>query len=47
MDARRLLEHLAASFPGLLHGPQVEALRQVMVQNYYWDCLRPPALARR
>jgi transposase len=36
-DARRLLEHLAASFPGLLRGPQVQALRQVMVQNYYWD----------
>jgi hypothetical protein len=37
-DARLLLEHLAASHPGLLRGPQVEALRQVMVQNYYWDC---------
>ena len=36
-DARRLLEHLAASFPGLMRGPQVQALRQVMVQNYYWD----------
>ena len=36
-DARLLLEHLAASFPGLLRGPQVEALRQVLVQNYYWD----------
>ena len=36
-DARLLLEHLAASHPGLLRGPQVEALRQVMVQNYYWD----------
>jgi hypothetical protein len=36
-DARRLLEHLAASFPGLLRGPQVQALRQVMVQNYCWD----------
>jgi hypothetical protein len=36
-DARRLLEHLAAVDPGLLHGPQVEALRQVMVQNYHWD----------
>ena len=31
------MEHLAASYPGLLHGPQVEALRQVLVQNYYWD----------
>jgi transposase len=36
-DARLLLEHLAASFPGLLRGPQAEALRQVLVQNYYWD----------
>ena len=36
-DARLLLEHLATSFPGLLRGPQVEALRQVMVQNYHWD----------
>jgi transposase len=36
-DARRLLEHLAASFPGLLRGPRVQALRRVMVQNYYWD----------
>jgi hypothetical protein len=36
-DARRLLEHLAADFPGLLRGPRVEALRQVVAQNYYWD----------
>ena len=36
-DARLLLEHLAASYPGLLLGPRVEALRQVMVQNCYWD----------
>jgi transposase len=36
-DARLLLEHLAASFPGLLRGPQVEALRQILVQNYHWD----------
>ena len=36
-DARRLLEHLAASFPGLLRGPRVEALRQILVQNYHWD----------
>jgi transposase len=36
-DARRLLEHLAASHPGLMHAPQVEALRQVMVQNYHPD----------
>ena len=42
-DARRLLEHLAAGFPGLLRGPRVEALRQILVQNYHWDpagCLR-------
>jgi transposase len=37
-DARRLLEHLAARHPGLLRGPQANALRQVLVQNYYWDC---------
>jgi len=36
-DALLLLEHLAASHPGLLHGPQVETLRQVLVQNYYCD----------
>jgi transposase len=36
-DARRLIGHLAASYPGLLHGPQLEALRQVVVQNYYRD----------
>jgi transposase len=36
-DARRLIEHLAATHPDLLRGPQVEALRQVMVQNYHWD----------
>jgi len=36
-DARRLIGHLAASFPGLLRGPQVQALRQILVQNYYWD----------
>src|SRR5437764_5438204 len=35
-DARRLLEHLAASDPVLLRGPRAEALRQVLVQNYYW-----------
>jgi transposase len=37
-DARRLLEHLAARHPGLLLGPRVEALRQILVQNYHWDC---------
>ena len=36
-DARRLLGHLAASHPDLMHGPQVEALRQIMVQNYHPD----------
>jgi hypothetical protein len=36
-DARRLLEHVAASHPDLLRGPQVQALRQVVAQNYYWD----------
>jgi hypothetical protein len=36
-QTRGLIEHLAAIYPGLLHAPQVEALRQVMVQNYYWD----------
>src|SRR5689334_20200915 len=36
-DARRLLEHLAARCPDLLRGPRVQALRRVMVQNYYWD----------
>jgi hypothetical protein len=36
-DACRLTGHLAASYPDLLHGPQVDALRQVMVQNYYRD----------
>jgi hypothetical protein len=36
-DARRLLEHLALSHPGLLHGPLVQALQQIMVQNYHWD----------
>jgi transposase len=46
-DACRLMEHLAASYPDLLHGPQVEALRQVMVQKLLPGCLRPPALARR
>jgi len=37
-DARRLIEHLAARHPDLLSGPQVEALRQVLLQNYHWDC---------
>ena len=36
-DARRLLEHLARNHPGLLDGPQERTLRQILVQNYYWD----------
>ncbi len=36
-DARRLIEHLAARHPDLLPGPRVEALRQVLLQNYHWD----------
>jgi hypothetical protein len=36
-DARQLLEHLAAGHPDLLHGPRVQALRQIVVQNYHWD----------
>jgi transposase len=36
-DALRLLKHLAARCPDLLRGPQVQALRQILVQNYYWD----------
>jgi transposase len=36
-DARRLLEHLAASHPDLLSGPRVQALRQIILQNYHWD----------
>jgi hypothetical protein len=34
----QVLEHLAARHPGLLPGPRVEALRQILVQNYHWDC---------
>ncbi|MDX3101498.1 transposase [Nonomuraea angiospora] len=36
-DARRLLEHLSRNHPGLLGGPQAQALRQILVQNYYCD----------
>jgi transposase len=36
-DARQLLEHLARDHPGLLNGPQVQALRRILVQNYHWD----------
>ena len=36
-DARQLMRHLAESYPDLLRGPQVQAMRQILVQNYYWD----------
>ncbi len=36
-DARRLPEHLAAGFPGLLRGAQAQALRQILLQNYHWN----------
>jgi len=36
-DARRLIEHLAARHPDRLRGPQVEALRQILVQGYHRD----------
>ncbi|MFF2143659.1 hypothetical protein [Kitasatospora sp. NPDC058190] len=39
-DARRLLEHLGRNHPPVLGGPpksQVQVLRQVTVQNHYWD----------
>lgn len=36
-DACRLLKHLAARCPDLLRGTRVEALRQILVQNYHWD----------
>jgi transposase len=36
-DARHLLEHLSRNHPDLLDGTQVQALRQVLVQNYHWD----------
>ncbi|GAA2216189.1 hypothetical protein GCM10009850_116580 [Nonomuraea monospora] len=31
------MEHLSRNHPGLLGGPQVQALRQILVQNYYCD----------
>src|SRR5215468_6223353 len=37
-DARRLPGHPAARHPGLLPGPRVRALRQILVQDYHWDC---------
>lgn len=42
-DACRLLEHLHRQGSGYRPGPQAEALRQIVVQNYYRDaagCLR-------
>lgn len=36
-DACRLLGHLQQHGPGYRPGPQVEALRQIIVQNYYRD----------
>ncbi|WP_280428668.1 IS1182 family transposase [Nocardia brasiliensis] len=36
-DAYRLLEHLRVHGPGYLSGPQVQALRQIVLQNYYRD----------
>ncbi|MGW0819352.1 hypothetical protein ACWD00_40255 [Streptomyces viridiviolaceus] len=36
-DACRLLEHVHRHGPGCRSGPQVQALRQIMVQNYYRD----------
>jgi transposase len=36
-DACRLLEHLRGNGPHYLHGPQVQALRQIVLQNYYHD----------
>jgi transposase len=42
-DAVRLLEHLREHGAGRAFGPRVQALRQIMVQNYYRDaagCLR-------
>ncbi|GAB2452062.1 hypothetical protein [Streptomyces incanus] len=36
-DAFRLLEHLRRHGAGRAFGPRVEALRQIMVQNYYRD----------
>ncbi|WP_432040563.1 transposase [Streptomyces cucumeris] len=36
-DAVRLIEHLGQHGPERLSGPRVQALRQIMVQNYYRD----------
>ena len=37
-DARRLAGHLSSRHSDLLRGPQVQALRQVLLQNYHGDC---------
>ncbi|MFJ9369756.1 IS1182 family transposase [Nocardia sp. NPDC101769] len=36
-DACRLLEHLLQHGPDRLRGPQIQALRQIVLQNYYRD----------
>jgi transposase len=36
-DACRLLEHLRGHEPDYLSGPQIQALRQIVLQNYYHD----------
>ncbi|WP_253911480.1 transposase [Streptomyces sp. CNQ-509] len=36
-DAVRLLDHLYRHGAGRAHGPRVQALRQIMVQNYHQD----------
>jgi len=36
-DAHRLLEHLYRHRPELWTGPQIQALRQILVQNYQID----------
>ncbi|MEV0293492.1 IS1182 family transposase [Nocardia sp. NPDC050710] len=36
-DAHRLLEHLRGHGPDHLSGPQFQALRQIVLQNYYRD----------
>ena len=42
-DARLLLEHLAASFPNLLRGPQAKALRQAPAQGQNSSSWPPPS----
>jgi len=36
-DAHLLLEHLRNHAPGLQNGPQVEALRRIVLQNYWFN----------